>query len=221
MQIILTSDLRRMYPESIFGSLFVREIPNKKEHEALETQKRELERRIREDMGEVKDFEMIRYYNNYFKTWKKTYTYPIEYQINTIRKGRQLPQVSVLVDSMFIAELNNMILTSGHDLDTIQGDLAFDVAMGDEQYLKINGKEQDLKKGDIFLKDEEGNILACILFGPARRTSISPKTKNALYFAWCPQKINEAQVKTHLNEILMNVEKVYPTVTSEVKIARP
>jgi DNA/RNA-binding domain of Phe-tRNA-synthetase-like protein len=204
----------------MFGSLIIREIPNKKEHEALETRKRELERQIREDTGEVKDFEMIHYYNSYFKTWKRTYTYPIEYQINTIRKGRQLPQVSVLVDSMFIAELNNMILTSGHDLDTIQGDLAFDIARGDEQYVKINGKEQDLKKRDICLKDKEG-ILACILFGPARRTSISPKTKNALFFAWCPQAINEAQVKTHLNEILMNVEKAYPTVTSEVKITRP
>ena len=220
MQIILTPDLKKVYPESMFGILIVKEVPNKKEHEALEARKRELERRIREDTGEVKDFEMIRYYNSYFKTWKKAYTYPIEYQINTIRKGRRLPQVSVLVDSMFIAELNSMILTSGHDLDTIQGDLEFDISRGDEHYWKINGKEQDLKKGDIFLKDEEG-ILACILFGPARRTSISPKTKNTLYFAWCPQTINEAQVKSHLTEILMNVEKVYPTVTSEVYITRP
>ncbi|MFX1517159.1 MAG: phenylalanine--tRNA ligase beta subunit-related protein [Promethearchaeota archaeon] len=215
MHITLTPDLKKAYPESMFGSLIVREAPNKKEHEALETRKRELEQQIREATGEVKDFEMIRYYNSYFRTWKKTYTYPIEYQINTIRKGRQLPQVSVLVDSMFIAELNNMILTSGHDLDGIQGDLAFDISRGNEQYLKINGKEQDLKKGDIFLKDEE-SILACILFGPARRTSISQKTKNALYFAWCPQRINEAQVKTHLNEILINVKKLYPNVTSEV-----
>lgn len=220
MQIILTPDLKKTYPESIFGSLIVKEVPNKKEHKALETRKRALERRIRGDKAVVKDFEMIRYYNSYFTAWKKTYTYPIEYQINTIRKGKHLPQVSVLVDSMFIAELNNMILTSGHDLDTIQGDLMFDISNGDEQYLTINGKEQDLKKGDIFLKDEEG-ILACILFGPARRTSISTKTKNALYFAWCPQTINEAQVKTHLNEILRNVEKVYPTVTSEVYITHP
>ncbi|MFX0207942.1 MAG: hypothetical protein ACFFDT_18295, partial [Candidatus Hodarchaeota archaeon] len=130
MQIILTPDLKKVYPESMFGNLIVKEVPNRKEHEALETRKRELERRIQEDKGEIKEFKMIRYYNSYFKTWKKTYTYPIEYQIYTIRKGRQLPQVSVLVDSMFIAELNNMILTSGHDLDTIQGDLAFDIARG-------------------------------------------------------------------------------------------
>ena len=209
-----------MYPECLFGSLIVKEVPNEKDHEALETRKRELERRIREDSGEVKDFEMIRYYNSYFRMWKKTYTYPIEYQINTIKKGGKFPKVSVLVDSMFIAELNNMVLTSGHDLDTIQGDLTFDISGGDEQYLKINGKEQNLRKGDIFLKDEEG-ILACILFGPARRTSITPETKNVLYFAWCPLIINEAQVKTHLIEILMNFKKLYPTVTSEVYLTRP
>ncbi|MFW9902951.1 MAG: phenylalanine--tRNA ligase beta subunit-related protein [Candidatus Thorarchaeota archaeon] len=219
MQIILTPDLRKMYPDSVFGSLIVREIPNKKGHDILEKQKQELERRIREDTGVVKDFEMIRYYNSYFRMWKKTYTYPIEYQINTIKNGRQFPKVSVLVDSMFIAELNNMILTSGHDLDTIQGVLTFDISRGDEQYLKISGKEQNLKKGDIFLKDEEG-ILACILFGPARRTSITLKTKNALYFAWCPKDISDELVKTHLNEILMNVNNVFTNITSEIQLIR-
>jgi DNA/RNA-binding domain of Phe-tRNA-synthetase-like protein len=121
---------------------------------------------------------------------------------------------------MFIAELNNMILTSGHDFDTIQGDLTFDISKEGEEYLKINGQEQELKNGDILLKDEEG-ILACILYGPARRTTITPNTKNALYFAWCPQTIKEELVKTHLTEIQSNVNNVYSPRTSEVHVTRP
>ncbi|UCG01717.1 MAG: hypothetical protein JSW11_19160 [Candidatus Heimdallarchaeota archaeon] len=218
MQIILTPDLRMKYPESIFGSLIVREVPNKKMHETLEIRKRDLEQKIREDSEDVRNFDMIRYYNTYFKMWKKIY--PIEYQIKTIKKGRQFPRVSVLVDSMFIAELNNMILTSGHDFDTIQGDLIFDVSKGGEQYLKINGKKQELKNGDILLKDEEG-ILACILYGPARRTTITSNTKNALFFAWCPQSIKEELVKTHLQEILTNINSIFSTSTSKVHLTRP
>lgn len=218
MQIILTPDLRKKYPESMFGSLIIRDIQNKKRHETLEARKRDLERSIREKIGDVENLSMIRYYNSYFKMWKKIY--PIEYQIKTIKSGGKFPRVSVLVDSMFVAELNNMILTSGHDLDTIQGDLTFDTSKGGEIYMKINGKEQELKKDDIMLKDKEG-ILACILDGPARRTSVTPKTENVLYLAWCPQSIDKEIITTHLNEILMNLSSVFETVSSEVHITCP
>ena len=57
MQIILTPDLRKKYPECAFGSLIIREILNKKKHEVLETRKRDIERRIREDSREVKNLD--------------------------------------------------------------------------------------------------------------------------------------------------------------------
>lgn len=218
MQVNLTPDLRKKYPESKFGSLIIRGVPNKKTHAILEGRKRDLEERIREDTRGIKNLDMIRYYNSYFKMWKKIY--PIEYQLKTIKKGGQFPRVSVLVDSMFVAELYNMVLTSGHDLDTIQGDLTFDISKGGEKYMKINGQDQELKNGDILLKDEEG-ILACILYGPARRTSITLSTKNALFFAWYPQAIKEENIKAHLKEILMNVNNVFTNATSEVHVTHP
>ena len=53
MDIYITPDLKKVYPESIFGSLIVKNIPNRKIHEALEERKRDLERRIREVQGQV------------------------------------------------------------------------------------------------------------------------------------------------------------------------
>ena len=218
MQILITPDLKKVYPESIFRSLTVRNSPNRKMHEALEERKRDLERRIREGHEEVDKDRMIQNYNTYFKMWNKTY--PIEYQINTLRSGGKFPQVSVLVDSMFLAELNSRILTSGHDLESIQGDLTFDISRGGERYLKLNGQEQKLKKNDVVLKDNEG-ILACILYGPARRTSISLKTKDALYFAWCPYVTDEGLIIAHLNDILENLSSIFGSVTSESQLIRP
>ena len=81
MQIQLALDLRNRYPESIFGSLIARDVPNKKTHEILEKRKRDLEREIREYFGEVNADSMIKYYNAYFKMWGKTY--PIKYQNET------------------------------------------------------------------------------------------------------------------------------------------
>jgi len=117
---------------------------------------------------------------------------------------------------MFLAELKNRILTSGHDLDRIQGDLTFDISEGGELYLKLNGQEQELKKNDVVLKDSKG-ILASILYGPARRTSITHETKNVVYFAWCPYAMDEVIIRGHLNEILLNLKSVFESLTSEIK----
>ncbi len=217
MDIHITADLKKLYPESIFGSLIIRNIPNQKIHEALEERKRDLERRIREVHGEVDIDNIIQKYNTYFRMWKKTY--PIEYQINTIRSGGKFPQVSVLVDSMFIAELNSMILTSGHDLEEIRGDLSFDISREGERYLKLNGQVQKLKKNDVVLRDNEG-LLACILYGPTMRTSITLKTKDALYFAWCPYVMDERLIMAHLKEILENLSHIFGSVTSESQLIR-
>jgi DNA/RNA-binding domain of Phe-tRNA-synthetase-like protein len=215
MQINLTYDLKEKYPSSRFGSLIIRNNPNRKRNETLEELKRDLEKKIRKYPVEVAKDNMIKYYNTYFKMWKKVY--PIEYQINTIKSGRKFPRVSVLVDSMFIAELKNKILTSGHDLDAIQGDLTFDVSKGGEKYLQLNGQEKDLKMNDVVLKDNEG-ILASILYGPTKRTSVTLKTKNTLYFAWCPYFMDEKIIKDHLNAILLNVNCMFESVTSEMQL---
>ncbi len=215
MRVELTPELRIAYPKAVFGSLIVRNVVNRKKHEALEKRKHELEKIIRETFVESILDDTIQSYDSYFKIWGKTY--PIKYQINTIRKGVTFPQVSVLVDSMFLAELKNKYLTSGHDLQALEGDLTFDVSLGGERYVKLNQKEQILKKNDIILKDEKG-ILASILYGPALRTSISSRTRNALYFVWNPYGLKEQQIVSHLNDIQENIHRVFGSFNSEIKI---
>jgi len=217
MKIELKPELKISYPEIVFGSLIVKNVPNRKKHEALEEWKREAEKKIREVYVDVDEDSMIQRYNAYFKRWGKTY--PIEFQIKTVKGGSKFPQVSVLVDSMFVAELRNRILTSGHDLDAIQGDLTFDVSEEGERYLMLNGKEQELKENDVILRDEEG-ILGSILYGPAKRTSITLGTRNALYFAWCPYGMGDELIKVHLNDILSNLRTVSESVASGIQIHR-
>ena len=218
MRVNTTESLKEIYPDSIFGNLIIRDVPNRKRNEFLEERKRTLEREIKEKYAEVDKDVIIHYYNTYFKLWKKSY--PIEYQIKTVKSGGRFPQVSVIVDCMFIAELKNRILTSGHDLDEIKGDLTFDISQGGEQYLKIDGRKQELKKNDIVLKDNEG-ILASILYGPARRTSISQKTKNSLFFAWCPYTMDENIILRHLNDIVQNFNDIFESINSEIQLTRP
>jgi len=80
-------------------------------------------------------------------------------------------------------------------------------------------KVQKLKKNDVVLRDNEG-LLACILYGPTRRTSITLKTKDALYFAWCPYVMDERLIMAHLKEILENLSHIFGSVTSESQLIR-
>ncbi|MFW9855508.1 MAG: phenylalanine--tRNA ligase beta subunit-related protein [Candidatus Thorarchaeota archaeon] len=215
IEIKLSPKLKTSYSTAVFGKLAVRDVPNRKKHNELESKKRDLEKMIREVYPEVDEDTTIRGYDTYFKKWGKTY--PIAFQIKTIKEGGHFPQVSILVDSMFLAELKTRILTSGHDLDTIQGELIFDVSEGGERYMKINGKEQTLKDNDVILKDGD-EILASVLYGPARKTSITPSTQNVLYFAWCPYGAREELITEHLSEILANLYVVFESTSSKIHI---
>lgn len=214
VEIELSRELVLSFQDAVFGGLLVKGIPNKKQNALLNKKKIELEKSIQTKYDKSIDNVMI-HYINYFKRWNKSY--PIEIQIESIIKGKKLPNVSILVDSMFHAEMKNRILTSGHDLERITGNLKFEVSSGSENYLKINNKEQKLKEGDIYLKDNK-TILANILYGPALRTSINMNTRNALYLAWCPVGISEEKVKSHLNDILLNLKTEYKVPEFEIAI---
>ena len=121
-----------------------------KTHPDIDQAKRLKEKKIRETYPDPEEDPIAQSYAGYFDKWGKTY--PIEFQINSIKKGRTFPQVSTHVDCMFMAELENRILTSGHDRDMIQGRLVYDLADDGEEYVKLNGKKQVLVKNVILVE---------------------------------------------------------------------
>lgn len=208
-------EVKILYPSAHFGGITVHNLQNQRKHSDLEQAKRNLEANIRENYPEPKEDHIVLHYVDYYSRWEKTY--PIIFQINSIKKGRTFPQVSTYVDSMFLAELEDRILTSGHDRDTIQGELIYDLADDGEEYVKLNNEKQVLVKNDVVLRDDEG-ILASILFGPAARTSITKDTVNPLYLAWCPIGIESTVVDNHLSNIAKYLGIVYGELESERKI---
>ena len=198
MEFTVRPEVKIFYPTAIFGSLTINNQQNLKNHPGIEQAKRLIEKKIRETHPPPREDPIIQRYAAYFDRWGKTY--PIQFQIDSIKKGRTFPRVSTHVDTMFMAELENRILTSGHDRDTIQGTPVYDLADQGQEYTKINGKKQALQKNDVILKDDEG-VLASILFGPAARTSIKMETVNPLYLAWCPARIDHETVDNHLSTI--------------------
>jgi DNA/RNA-binding domain of Phe-tRNA-synthetase-like protein len=105
-----------------------------------------------------------------------------------------------LVESMFMAEMKNLLLTAGHDLDTLSLPLVLDVSKGTERYTLMRGEEQILKPGDMMIRDQNG-VISSIIYGPDQRTQVTADTRNAVFTVYAPAGIGEQAVQQHLVDI--------------------
>jgi DNA/RNA-binding domain of Phe-tRNA-synthetase-like protein len=211
--LIVSDTWRTFYPEASVGILAMRNVINPESHALLEERKAELERQLRvrfsgQDRAVLKALPEIQAYNAYYKRFKKTYHLLL--QLDSVAlKGKPIPRVATLVEAMFMAELDDLLLTSGHDLKVIEEPVRLDVSTGTEQYVRINGQEQVLKSGDMFIADAQG-ILSSIIYGSDRRTRITSETREVFFSTYAPPGVGAQAVCRHLENIRANVELVAP-----------
>ena len=153
-------------------------------------------------------------YVSYYK--KFGYTYHVLQQVESVAKGKKSMSVSGLVNSMFMAEMKNMILTAGHDLAKISGAVSLKVATGQESYVCMNGRETKTIQGDIMITDDE-SVLSSILRGPDGRTSIDEETEQVLYTIYAPTGIDEKEIISHMDDIESYVRLFSPGSNLELK----
>jgi DNA/RNA-binding domain of Phe-tRNA-synthetase-like protein len=116
---------------------------------------------------------------------------------------------------MFMEELRNMLLTAGHDLDAVQTPLKLDAAKGNEKYTRMNGQEQVLKAGDMMIADSVA-VISSVIYGPDRRTMITPATKRVLFTVYAVPGIGAQAVRQHLKGIEANIRLVSPDAQLEL-----
>lgn len=217
MMFSISDAWKETYHGAFVGVLALRGVANPKHLAALDTVKAELEADLRTryaDKQELRAQEPLPAYKAYYRRFKKTYH--VQMQLESVAlKGKPIPSVAALVEAMFVAELKNLLLTAGHDLDAVQGPVKLDVATGDEQYVRINGQDQVLKAGDMFISDAEG-ILSSVIYGPARHASISPATRGALFTVYAPPGIEEGAVTSHLRDIEAYARLIAPEAETEL-----
>ncbi len=190
------------YPGAVVGIMTLKRAANPKSNKALENRRRDLESLLRDQYSTKSDFgtsPILQAYSSYYKSFKKTY--PVLLQLHSVAlKGKSIPNFNCLVEAMFIAELQNMLLTAGHDLDHVDLPLTLNIASGDESYILLNGKHQTLKQGDMMMSDSKG-VISSVIYGPDNRTMISNTTKNLLFVVYTPNGVGEERVQSHLEDI--------------------
>ena len=214
------SDLwKATYPNAHAGVLVMREVVNPPHHTELEKRKAALEEELRarfagQDRAALLSHPILQAYDAYYRQFKKTYH--VQLQLESILfKGKSIPSVAALVEAMFMAEVESLLLTAGHDLDSLHLPLTLDAAQGNESYILLRGELQTPKAGDMLIRDVEG-IISSIIYGPDQRTQITAQTRNVIFTTYAPSEISEEAVTNHLHEIQRNVELIAPNSTIEL-----
>jgi DNA/RNA-binding domain of Phe-tRNA-synthetase-like protein len=215
---LVTEPFRAAYPKARAGVLALRGLRNPARCPALDERKRSVEQELRARYAgfarpDFAALPVLKAYADYYRRFRKTYHVQLQLE-SVVLKGKSLPDVASLVEAMFVAELRNLLLTAGHDLDAVQAPARLDVATGAEFYCLLNGQEQATKAGDMYIADGEG-IISSVLHGPDRRTQITPATKRALFTVYAPAGVEEAAVRRHLADIRDNALLIAPDAEVE------
>ena len=219
--LIISDEVKKVYPEALMGILVMKNVCNPKKHEELDRCKLELENSLRKnfsglDRADLKNMEPLKTYNDYYKRFKKTYHVLLQLD-SIVFKNKSIPKVASLVEVMFMAELKNLLLTAGHDLDAIDLPIKLAVSNGGEKYTQIGGQEKELIYNDMMVSDSKG-IISSIIYGPDKRTQITPNTQNVLFVVYAPPGIEKSKVFQHLQDIQNYIDIIAPE--SEIELLK-
>jgi DNA/RNA-binding domain of Phe-tRNA-synthetase-like protein len=188
-------------------------VMNPEHHPELEARKEALEASLRARYGTLdpdalKALPTVEAYRDYYGQFRKSYHVRMQLE-SVVFDGRSIPSVAALVEAMFMAELDNLLLTAGHDVDALVGPVRVDVADGSERYTTLNGKAQTCKAGDQYMTDAEG-VISSILYGPDRRTQIRPETERVCFAVYAPTGVGMILLEEHLSDLESNVRVIAP-----------
>jgi len=211
----LTEAWRSAYPRAAVGVLAVKNVSNPAEHPQLDARKDQLSAQLCTryagyDRTSLRALPTLQVYHQYYKRFKKTYHLQLQLESIALQE-KEIPSGAGLVEAMFMAELQSLLLTSGHDLAQVNLPIKIDAAEGVETYIRINRQDQTLKAGDMYIADQEG-ILSSIIYGPDYRTRIRDTTTEALFTVYAPPGIESSDVAGHLEDTLDTIRIFAPQI---------
>ena len=213
-----TDGWRSAHPGAIIGLLELSGVENTRPSPELDARKRSTEAHLRERWKGFtrQDFlalPVISAYEKYYKRFNKTYHVQLQVE-SIVLKGKNLPSVSPLVDANFVAEVETLVLTAGHDVAKLKGDISLDVSRDGDRITQMNGSSKDIRAGDMVMRDTDG-MCCSILYGQDNRSPISPATTHVLYVAYAPAGVPAETVEAQLAKIEGNVRLFSPIAKVE------
>jgi DNA/RNA-binding domain of Phe-tRNA-synthetase-like protein len=204
---------RKTHPQALIGVLEVSGVDNTAPSPRLDERKRAVEAMLRErykgfSRADFVAAAVLADYARYYRSFEKTYHVQLQLE-SIVLKGKPLPDISPLVDANFVAEIDTLVLTAGHDAAKLREPLGIDVSRAGDQITQMNGTQRPMRAGDMLMRDA-GGISCSIIYGQDNRSPISRETTHALYVAYAPAGVPKASVEAQLQGILDNIRTFSP-----------
>jgi len=215
---------RTLEPNSSVGLLVIKGALNIPDHPELQNAKRALEEELRGryagmDRKVLREEPVLAAYDAFYRRFRKSYHVQLQLE-SVVIKGKPIFSPSALVTCMFMAELETGLLTAAHDFDALNLPLTAEIADGEETYQKLNGTEQQLKAGDMYIRDQQG-ILSSVIYGPDQRTQILPDTVNSVFTTYGPPGVSASQIETQLEKLEGYIRLFAPKAVREQLVVLP
>jgi DNA/RNA-binding domain of Phe-tRNA-synthetase-like protein len=213
-----TDEWRAAHPGAAIGLLELSGVTNADAAFELADRKRETEARLRErykglTRQALLSLPVMAAYVRYYRGFSKTYH--VQLQVESIAlKGKNLPDVSPLVDANFVAEVETLVLTAGHDVAKLRGVVSIDVARDGDQMTQMNGTLKPIPAGDMIMRDADG-VCCSIIYGQDNRSPVSSATSHVLYVAYAPAGVPAETVDAQLRSLEENVRLFSPAAVVE------
>jgi DNA/RNA-binding domain of Phe-tRNA-synthetase-like protein len=214
-----TDEWRTTHPEAMIGLLELSGVDNTHTFlRLLDDRKRETEARLRAryqgfTRQDFLSLPVMSDYERYYKRFNKTYHVQLQVE-SIVLKGKKLPNVSPLVDLNFMAEVETLVLTAGHDVAKLQGPILIDVSREGDHITQMNGISKAIRAGDMVMRDVNG-VSCSIIYGQDDRSPISPETACVLYVSYAPSGVPAESVDAQLHKIEESIRLFSPTAIVE------
>lgn len=213
-----TDEWRTAHPGANIGLLELSGLENRLPSAKLQQRKRQVEQHLRRiyqgySRQDFQALPLMAAYASYYKRFDKTFHILLQLE-SLVLKGKNLPDVSPLVDANFMAEVETLVLTAGHDAGKLHGPLCMDVSKSGDQMTRMGSAPKALPAGDMIMRDAQG-VTCSILYGQDDRSPISLDTIHALYVSYAPPGVTANSVLAHLGLIASNVRLFCPDANLE------
>jgi DNA/RNA-binding domain of Phe-tRNA-synthetase-like protein len=208
LAISATREWASAHAGATIGLLEISGVDNTQPSSTLNEHKRKSETDLREQYKDFKraDFlalPVMSAYDQYYKRFNKTYHVQLQLE-SLVLKGKSLPSVSPAVDSYFMAEVETLVLTAGHDVAKLNEPLTIDVSYEGDVIAQAAGEPKALRPGDMVMK-HRGGISCSIIYGQEPHSLISAGTRHVLYVAYAPTGVPTVSIEDQFERIEANI----------------
>ena len=216
LSILATNEWRLLHPGATIGLLELSDVDHSGSSPVLNERKREIEVHLRErykgfTRQDFLSLPVMLAYDRYYKRFNKTYHLQLQVE-SIVLKGKNLPNVSPAVDSNFMAEVETLVLTAGHDVVKLREPVLLDTSREGDQMTQMSDVSKAIRAGDMIMRDAAG-ISCSIIYGQDNRSPISPETSHILYVAYAPAGVPAESVDAQLCRIEENIRLFSPDAT--------